>query len=469
MEVTMKSRKTHRKTRHGAALIVALVFVLLFSTLAVSLVSLCNTNVQIADNQRKAGLARSSAQSGLETFRYWLEGKDGGGTEFVSMPGNVPPAGRFDYLANDLAAAGAPVEISYDGNDVAAVSMPLTTFDSSAGQAFTAVLRPTVNLDILQLEVTGTGQGLQRTIRVEYQFGTRAHSVFDFGVATRGPLSLSGNIDLTGYTISVESDVYIESMNQNEALSITGNSQIAGDVKIVNPDGYADLQGGKAAIGGETAPGAYNHVESGVAPTEFPLPMPDYFLHYVQGDIDMNDLVHTNVRIPPNTNPSFAAGTTFQGVLFIDAPNIVTFSGNVTIIGLIVGNGDYTDNSGTNRINFMGTVDSHPVTDLPDTTDFHDLRSETGTFLMAPGFAVSFGGDFATLNGAIASNGVDFYGNAGGVINGSIVNYSDAPMSFSGNSDLVFNRTGNTVVPAGFGPEIIMHYIPESYEEVFDM
>ena len=459
----MKPKKTHRKVRHGAALIIAMVFLVLFSTLAVSLVSLCDTNVQIAGNQHKVGLARSSAHSGLETCRYWLE------SEFIFMSGNTQPAGRFACLADKMSDEGAPVDLTYDEGEVVAVSMALTTFDSAAGQAFTAVLQPTADLDILQLDVTGTGLGLERKIRVQYKFGTRAHSVFDYGVATKGPLSLSGNIELSGYNISVESDVYIESLNQNEALSIIGNSQIAGDVKIVNPDGYADLQGGKAAIGGETVPEAYDHVEAGVPPTEFPLPMPNYFSHYVQGDIDMNDTVHTNVRIPPNTNPTFSGGEEFRGVLFIDVPNVVSFAGHVTITGIIVGNGSHTDNSATNRIDFQGTVDSYPVTDLPDTADFHDLRNETGTFLMSPGFAVSFGGDFETLNGAIAANGVDFYGNAGGVINGSVVNYSDAPMTFSGNSDLVFNRTGITEVPAGFGPEIIMHYIPQSYEEVFDI
>jgi hypothetical protein len=320
----------------------------------------------------------------------------------------------------------------------------------------------------MYLEVVGKGNDLNKKIRVQYKFGTRAHSVFDYGVATKGPLSLSGNIQLDGYTISVESDVYIESMNQDEALSIIGNSQIAGDVKVVNPDGYVTLQGGQAGIGGETGDDAMDHVDIGAAPTEFPLPMPNYFYQYVEGDYDPNNTIHDNVRIPPNANPSFAAGTEFNGVLFIEQPNVVEFAGHVTITGIIVGNGDLNDDSGTNQLIFQGTVDSYPVTDLPDTSQFSELRNETGTFLMAPGFSCSFGGNFETLNGAIAANGIEFFGNAGGVINGSVVNYSDTPMTLSGNSDLLFNRTGLTEVPAGFGPEIIIHFIPTSYEEVID-
>jgi hypothetical protein len=470
MGAVMKSDRTRKNTNRGVILIISMVFILMFSTLAVCLVSLCGTNAQIANNQHKVSLARSSAHSGLENFRYWVEQKDSFGEAIISMPGDTPATERFASLADAMYADGAPVNLIYDGGQVVAVNMDPTTLDSASGQVFTAVLQPTADVDILQLDITGTALGLERKIRIQYKFGTRAHSVFDYGVATKGPLSLTGNVEISDVNISITSDVYIESFNNDEALSIIGNSQIAGDVKIANPDGYADIQGGQASIGGETVPEAYDHVESGVPPTDFPVPMPHYFLPYVQRDYnEVTGTTYTNVRIPPNTNPEFTGGETIEGVLFIDVPNVVTFAGHVTIIGIIVGNGSPTDNLGTNRIDFQGTVDSFPVTDLPDTPDFHDLRNETGTFLMSPGFAVSFGGDFETLNGAIAANGIDFYGNAGGIINGSVVNYSDVPMTLSGNSDLVFNRTGITEVPAGFGPEIIMHYIPESYEEVFDI
>jgi len=78
------------------------------------------------------------------------------------------------------------------------------------------------------------------------------------------------------------------------------------------------------------------------------------------------------------------------------------------------------------------------------------LRDETGTFIIAPGFSLSFGGAFATINGAIAANGIQFYGNAGGTIDGPVLNYSDTPMELSGNSDLFVNRSNTAQIPAGF-------------------
>jgi len=51
------------------------------------------------------------------------------------------------------------------------------------------------------------------------------------------------------------------------------------------------------------------------------------------------------------------------------------------------------------------------------------------------------------------------------VINGSLINYSNNTMSMSGNGTLRFNRSGLTEIPAGFVPQIVLHYDPSSYSE----
>jgi hypothetical protein len=133
---------------------------------------------------------------------------------------------------------------------------------------------------------------------------------------------------------------------------------------------------------------------------------------------------------------------------------------------VIVTNGDPTDNSAANSLQFTGNVTGHPITQLPQQPQFEGLHGKTGTFIMAPGFHVGFGGSFTTLSGAIAANGIELWGNAGGTINGSIVNYSDAQMTLQGNTDLYFNRSGLEEVPTGFVPELVLHYDPSSYAEV---
>ncbi|MCI0498626.1 MAG: pilus assembly PilX N-terminal domain-containing protein [Planctomycetales bacterium] len=462
------------KKNKGIALLIALIFVAVFSALSVAMFAMSSSNTLVASNLHRVNEARSSTESGLETMRYYLAK--------VEIPWNTPQGLWFETLKNQLLGSGfipAGFNAIWDA-DTGILSIGESSpiaLSSDGSKTFWAQISE--NAGSVQLRVTGNAGSINRRIQGRFNYGEKPEpfSVFDFGVATKGPLSLAGNILLSGVNISVESDVYIESMSQNQALEIIGNSQIAGDVKIVNPDGTVTLQGGQAGIGGETGAAAIeNHVTVGAPQTLFPVPDASHFEQFVNGvTIDSSNIAGygsnatlENVRIAARTNPTFGGNCTINGVLFIEQPNTVTFTGNANITGVIVGDGDYTDNSGTNKLDFQGTVSSTSVTVLPQTEQFAGLHDETGTFVMAPGFEVSFGGNFGTLNGCIAANGVDFYGNAGGTIGGSVLNYSDEPMTLSGNSDLRFNRTGNTGIPAGFDTvlNIELRYDPSAYDEV---
>jgi hypothetical protein len=96
---------------------------------------------------------------------------------------------------------------------------------------------------------------------------------------------------------------------------------------------------------------------------------------------------------------------------------------------------------------------------------FGFLQDQTGTLILAPGFSIRFGGDFSTVNGVIAASGIEFQGNAGGVINGSVINYSDACMTLDGNTDLIFNRSGTKKNPAGFEPQLNLQLASGGYYE----
>jgi cytoskeletal protein CcmA (bactofilin family) len=439
----------------------ALIVLATLSVWAISICSISGTNLQLADNQRRADCVRAAAESGQEIVRTWLS--------CVAIAGDTPPESRFTSIASQFISAAHAVSGITPVLSGSVLTVPTVTLDSSDARSFSASLTQ-IDDETIRADVTGIYGSITKTIRANYMFGVRTDTVFDFGVATKGPLHLSGNIELEGVNVSVESDVFIESAAQNLALSIIGNSQIAGDVKITNPNGYVDLQGGQASIGGETGDAALNHVTIGHEPPEFPVPDPDHFAPYVTNIIDSStdmaaDATYENVRILAGTNPIFTGNVTLNGILFIETPNMVTFAGNVSVTGIIIGDGDVTDNSGANQVNFLGGVDSAPVTELVG-SQFDGLQQEKNTFLLAPGFHLGFGGNFSTLNGAICGNGLDFFGNAGGTINGSVINYSDKEMTLSGNNDLSFNRSGTTEIPAGFIQDIVLNYDPQSYSEV---
>jgi hypothetical protein len=423
-------------------------------------------NSLVASNLHKANQARSSAESGLEVIRYYLQHDD------VSIPGSIKDDDlRFAKFASILEALDQ--RFVNENNTKVTFGLDATPIqlNGDGSNNFNAELIP--NGDGIDISVAGRSKGhtekIKRKIASGFTYGTRNNSVFDYGVASKGAVQTS-SISLDGTTLRVEADMYIESMTANQALDMK-NSQIAGDVKIVNPNGYVSISGA-SSIGGETGINAIqNHVEIGVDPTEFPQPNPSHFEQYVNGvtidstnlDTYLNNATLNNVRIAAGTNPTFDGNTTINGVMYIEQPNVVTIKGGVTINGLIAGNGSVDDNSGTNQLIFEGSVNSSSVASLDES--YGELRDETGTFVMAPGFAVSMGGDFGTLNGCIAANGFTTYGNAQGTIGGSIVNYSPETMVLGGN-DLYFNRSGVTEIPAGFEPETVIYYDPSTYEEV---
>lgn len=461
-----QSKRTTKCRQRGSALVLSIVFVAVFSALAVAMATVSGTNVQMAENHRKADATRACANSGLEVVRYWMSQ--------VAISGTTAADQRFAQIGASLTSALADAGVTNftTVSTESTIAISEVSLDASRGHSFSALLTKIDN-DHVQLDVIGHYGPLEKTIRSNYLFAERADTVFDFGVASRGPVSLSGNVELEGVNIEVESNAYIDCID-NLALSIIGNSHIAGNVKIVSSLANVYLQGGKAGIGGETGQDAIdNHVTFGVPPATFPEMVPSEFAELVtltalDPDMDTSaDATLENIIIPADMNPTFSGHATIKGLVWVETPNVVTFTGGADVTAIIIGNGDPEDDSATNRLDFRGNVDGEDIASLPtDAPQFDGLRDSVGTFIMAPGFHVSFGGSFDALCGAIAANGIEFYGNAGGEIQGSIINYSDNEMTLSGNSDLYFNRSGIDEVPAGFVPEIILEYDASSYSEV---
>ena len=170
-----------------------------------------------------------------------------------------------------------------------------------------------------------------------------------------------------------------------------------------------------------------------------------------------------NVTIAANTNPTFASHVTINGVLFIETPNQVSFAGQSTINGVIVGDGSL--DSPDSSLTFSGQVISNDASSLDEET-FGGIVDETGTFILAPGFELDFSGQASTMNGAIAGSGISFSGQAGGLINGSIINYSTDVMTLTGQTNLTFNRSGIDSNPSGFESTPILRFNPGSYSEI---
>jgi len=459
------TKKSLHLRRAGAALIMSMIFVLIFSSLGLALFAMSSTNVQVAENQQQANRALASAYSGLEVLRYYLMD--------ITVPASVAQEDRLQRVANELQSAFAVAQatnmsVSYDAG-----THTITTGDvalnSQTSQNFAATLGFGADYDTVNLVVTGCSGNVNKRIGINYNFATIGNPIFDWGIATKGPLNMQGNVEVEGYNHNIEASVYIESLNSVLALEMTGKSAIAGKVTIANSTATVDI-GTSSSVHGAQGEAAMEYITIGETPCEFPTPNPAQFETYIQHTFNpavdpTSNVTLTNVEIPADTNPSFSGNATIRGIMYIRAPNVVSFTGNAEVHGLILAEGDLEYPSTSNVLDFGGTVNSYDVSTLPE-GEFGGLIEETGTFILAPGFSCCFRGDFETLNGVIAASGVEFQGNAGGTINGSVINYSDDCMSLAGNTDLIFNRSGMEECPAGFEPTKVLEYVPNTYAEL---
>jgi Tfp pilus assembly protein PilX len=466
--VAMKSviSKINKRRNKGAAFIVAVIFLAIFSALAVSLSSISGTNVQLANNQHKANLAFCAAQSGLDVVRYWL----------AIEPNTIPIE---TDLFMKMQAVQSNLKNKFDGvtnitiSDVDSSNNTVTiqpvTLDTTTGQKFEAVFNLVDSGKKLQTKITGSCGEARKQIIVDYNVVPNAlnsQGVFGYGVATKGTMSMKGQANIDDVNITVKSGVYIEGGGTTgDAFMSTSNTSVAGDVSIA--DSYATVSVG-GSVGG--VQGGADHVHIGVPEVDFPTPDPQHFLQYatVQGIDPKKATVLSNIIIEPNTNPTFAKDITINGVLYIKPPNQVHFSGKVTVNGIIAGAGIENGHNGTSGLTFSGQVTSNDVSTLPDS--YGALKQETGTFICAPGFQLAFTGQDLNMGGAIAGNGISFSGQAGGMVKNSIINYSKDPdsMTMVGQGTLTFNRSDCSKPAAGFEPQPPderLDFMADSYSE----
>jgi Tfp pilus assembly protein PilX len=445
---------TQTVKHNGVVLIITMIILAVISVLALSLAAVSAANLNIIENRSNASKALTSAHSGIEILKYFL---------------NDASASTGSQCIPSIAAyLSCPIPFTSDGTQI---NFDPITIDSADNQSFSASLtKPNYYSDTVSLAVTGScgtfNSTFNKTITVDFNVVSRGNSVFDYGVASKGALQMSGQAELNGVDLAIDSSVYIDGQSSGNSFSITNKASVAGNVYISAPYANPPSIGNQAKVGGESMPDACDHIFLGTPPVEFPTPNPSFFESFATGTIDNNDnAVLNNVKIDANTNPTFSGHVTINGVLFIEQPNIVTFAGQATVRGIIVGDGAVGPSEPSNKLIFSGQVKCYDVNGLTG-AEFDDIKEQTGTFIIAPGFSAQFSGQTTIDNGVIAASGITFSGQAGGTINGSILNYSpNQPVILSGLSSLSFHRSGTDTSPAGFSPVKKLSFLPQTYAE----
>ena len=444
--------------------LLAMLYLTLIASLAVGFYASSNTGVMVSENEKRTNLALMSCESGLDFMNFHLAQ--------LNIPHGGTAQQRMNSLYNQLKAQlentgnmGSKT-MSMTGTSISIPSQPdqYIKLDPTGGEFHCNIENLSIGEDgKIEVKITGrfNGYTARRAVRMSFVLNENPSQIFNYGLATKGTISTSGASRIKGATDPKKGSILSTSTAANP-VTINGK-EVSGDISVVGNG--AVTVGAGASVGGTTnaADINANHIHKSVALPEFPTIDTDVFKAYATNVYTGGGNL-VNVRIPANTNPNFNGNTTIKGVLYIETPNKVTFNGNLDIQGVIVTQNNPLGNLTTNILSFSGNVSAQGVQTLD--ASFGDLRTLTGSFVLAQGFAANFTGSFGTVGGAIIADKVSFSGNAGGTLMGSVVNLTNNPLTVNGSSEIIIASTGTTDYPAGVYFSSKYSPLPDTYEEI---
>jgi hypothetical protein len=468
--------------RRGAVLLISMIFIVVFSALAVSMATLSSTNAQLASNQHKVDSAIAAAQSGLEVGKYLVNGYSL--TSTIKTNTDITQQNRDDtwqalrtYIPNhtvagttwtDPVGAGKDlisspinfgsnnekfqVKYHYDGNKITLESTGIIpTSDGSITKKTTIDMNIKRDGEVLKYAIAGRGR---MWITGDSTIHGSIFSSWKYQHLSPFNLTSDSTVEGTINTIMTKQEIANEPY-QLETLDASGNPIYdASGNKVISPQDQ--IQGRCEGINygqqDSAMPGMklsdydttqYKNMTATIPSTTktcteyFPHMAGDYTQPSSSSSIKLTRYVYqnqtfTNTKLPSNKNALFK-NCTFEGILYVDCgtTSSTTSFNNVrfedcTFRGPIVTNTPTYTSSGwwqKNNLYFTGTETFQNNTTVPAT-------------ILAPNFNVNLGntnpmlGEDNVLTGAIVGGIVDVRGTA--QVYGTIISMFDTSMYSSG-------------------------------------
>jgi len=462
-----------------------MIFVLIFSALAVSMVSLSGVNLQIAGNQHKVNSALSSAESALDCGRFIVAN-----TPLPSTAFNIVTTAQANQVWSLLCSqVQAQPWVAGDAQQTAnQIITPVVHFGPENASFQVRFYREETHS--IKLEGIGADGQVTRKVSVGMTI-TKDNEVLNYAIASRGRMWLTGDTTIHGDIFSSWDRPEISPYNMTSDSAILGTintvltlEQIEGQsyqLETLNEDGYPvdadgvplntnyedryyssgdEVQAYHEGINYgqpfEDMPGmeisdydtdGYNNALTNIPSCPAELREVEYFPHaagnynyprdgtpYHTSNRRLNRYVYenqtfTDVRLPDNYNALFR-NCTFEDVLYIDCYksgstgyNNVRFE-NCNFDGVIVTDVPEVFKWQNNCLYFTGEADFNNQSDVQEAT------------ILAPHFNVNLGNtnpeqnDNNVLTGAIVGGIVDVRGNA--QIYGTIISMCDTTQWSSG-------------------------------------
>ncbi|HYE19600.1 MAG TPA: hypothetical protein VEA69_14205 [Tepidisphaeraceae bacterium] len=457
------------------AAVLAMLFVVLISSLAVGFYAVSTTTVQIANNELDAGRALTAATSGMQYLRAQF-----GQISLSAAPGQFPVDAVFPRIAFELDGTpnmgGVNPTLANANSAAARIHIPGRSANGTYNWMNLGGQMGTVRFEVaaagasLQISAIGRAPGssaIERTVRYTFKPQSAAYVIPGGGVLTRSPVSLSNGAQISG------GDVTSTTAQNVASLTMSGGAKLNQDFNYTagaNPP----VIGNGAKIMGQ--------VNANVTAPEFPTVDTSVFSQFVpsatapQGPKVItatssiaSTATLTNIRIKANANTNFGNSVNLNGVIYVESPNKISFGGGVRVTGVIVTDNNTVLPLAGNQITLDNGVRIDGVENLDPATfaaseRIAEVRQLAGALVIAPNYKLVLAGGARSYAGSLVASSFDISNGYKGTISGAVINLADTAFTMMGGGHLTF--TGGSSSAPGLLGGTRFRLDPSSYVEV---
>jgi hypothetical protein len=240
----MKSVKesTYRK-RKGTVLIISMIFVLVFSALAVSMATLTGSNSQLASNQHKVNSALSAAESGLDCGKLIVATVTlpETGQNFVTDEQANQVWSELCLHLQNTALDGQTVSSATRFNDLLGSGDQIVTSAINFGSVNTNFTLRFYRYDedpqTIKLQSTGVDNDVVKIINTDLEI-TKDSEVLNYAIASRGRMWLTGDTTIHGDVFSSWDRPEISPYNMTNDSTVLGTVNTVLELIDIQNEGY---------------------------------------------------------------------------------------------------------------------------------------------------------------------------------------------------------------------------------------
>jgi hypothetical protein len=229
-----------RKYRKGIALLLSMIVLAVLSAWVVSINSMSNANVQLAENQHKVNSALSAAHSAMECGKY-IAAK----TPLPETSSNIVTPDQandaWDKLCNHVQAQPwVNNQATKNGNEIIT---PAVNFGAANASFQVKFYRDPCDVRTIKLEGIGTDGQVKRQVSINMKI-QKGNEVLNYAVASRGRMWLTGNTTIHGNVFSPWDRPEISPFNMTSDTTVLGtiNTVLTREEIEAHHSGYPDYK-----------------------------------------------------------------------------------------------------------------------------------------------------------------------------------------------------------------------------------